>query len=675
MNGLYFYKLVSSFPEDVTKDCKLTVNEIDHNFMVLKKSDISDLTFDRERSLLILETKGGEKFQASLSGYTKDLQVVYDKKNGSIQIHHDGIVDVIDDLVTKCNIASEILSNVTTDDTLVGNGTPNNPLGLVSTEKTNSFKSVIKVIDKTKGMCLPDRERNSFGDRYLTYEYYNDYGYLYNYNSASRFVKDLASDWRIPTKADWDNMLNAIELCDEDRNHDISSCNNVLGKFAGKFLKSNNNWVNGKTDLCCDDICDDIIDDCTCDHTCCHPHPKPITPNGTNSYGMSILPSGYGDGGMMLDYFGRRAKFWTSTSIQVTNMYVKRFDYDKSGVVQVADSPQAIASVRLVKDYNGSNYRSIENIGGINYTCVLMPAKNTATGHLIWMGSNLATTNKKYCPVTPNYGEYISERKVFFINEWNGFDWIRKELKEGDSLMIKFGPDNDKNAEYRLVNGELINIKKDIISSVENKYDDDIDDLKGRVDVIESEISDIKQSIDSINTSIDELNTQQSQLNEKIENEAATREEIDTQIWEAINNEVTVRENTEKQIWDAISNEATARENTDTQIWEAINNEVAVREDAEKQIWEAINNEVAVREDAEKQIWGAINNEVAVREDAEKQIWDAVNNEIERSTTEDKRLISKSGSTYNCAQGELVLKADSPENDIVIKLDSNYGTF
>ena len=29
--GLYYYKLVSEYPEDITKQCKLTINEIDSN--------------------------------------------------------------------------------------------------------------------------------------------------------------------------------------------------------------------------------------------------------------------------------------------------------------------------------------------------------------------------------------------------------------------------------------------------------------------------------------------------------------------------------------------------------------------------------------------------------------------------------------------------------------------
>ena len=36
MSGICYYKLVSEYPDDVTKNCKLTVNEIDSNFHTLR---------------------------------------------------------------------------------------------------------------------------------------------------------------------------------------------------------------------------------------------------------------------------------------------------------------------------------------------------------------------------------------------------------------------------------------------------------------------------------------------------------------------------------------------------------------------------------------------------------------------------------------------------------------
>ena len=656
MKGLYFYKLVSPYSEDVTKDCKLTVNEIDHNFLTLKDADIRDFYIDNENGFLVLESNNGEKFKADISHFSKNICVEFDKEAGTIAIHHDGVVDVIDELITNSNISSEIETNIMTDETLNGNGGNKNPLGLTNVEKTSSYKAVIKVIDKTQGCHLPCGDRNKLGDRYLTYEEYNEYGYLYNYPSAQRFVQELNSDWRIPTKADWDNMLNALEVCNEDKNHDVSSCNNVLGKLAGKYLKSQDKWVKVND---CDNT---MYSNCNCNCNCgcddsdisnegddifiedeCAPKPKPVTPYGVDAYGMRILPSGYGDGGMMMDYFGRRAKFWTSTEIQVTNMYVKRFDYDKSGVVQVADNPRSLASLRLVKDYDGGNFNAVETINGVNYKAVLMPSENTKHGFAIWLASNVAASQKKYCPVLPNNGELLSDKKVFFINEWNGFDWDKKELQDGDSLMIKFGPDCDKNAEYRLVNGELINIKKDITSTVENKYDDAIDDLKSRVDVIEDEIVDVKQSIANINDKIVELEDESKRLDEKIDAETKAREEVDAQLWEAINSEYSARTEVDAQLWDAINNESKERNEVDAQLWDALSAETVDRVSVDHEIWKSLNAE------------------------------------IERSVSMDEylkgRLISQSGSTYNCSDGVLTLVTDDPKNTIIIDLDSNYGTF
>lgn len=546
MKGLYFYKLVSPYSEDTTKDCKLSINEIDHNFLTLKDVDVKDFYLDSVRGFLVLETNNGEKFQADLTHYTKDVFVKFDKEDGMIEIHHDGVVDVIDGLITKENISREIETNIVTDASLRGNGGKTSPLGLTTVEKTSSYKSVIKVIDMVEGFSLPCSDKNKLGDRYLTLEEYNEHGYLYTYPAALRLVRDLNSDWRIPSKEDWDNMLNAIEICEGDKNHDVTSCNNTLGKLAGKYLKSKEGWV--KMDECHHHMCkcehaeveaDDIFMEGKC-----MPKPKPISPIGVDSYGMNILPSGYGDGDMMMDYFGRRAKFWTSTDTQVTNLYVKRFDFDKSGVVQVAENPRGLASLRLVKNYDGNNYRAVETINGVNYNTVLMPTENTTHGFTIWLANNVAASQCKYAPVLPNNGDALSIKNVYFINEWNGFDWDKKELQDGDSLVIQFGPDGSKNEEYRLVDGKLMNVKKDIIATVENKYDNDIDDLQARVDVLEGNFAETKEILADINNKIGEFEA----LHEELK-------DTDTKLKEAISNETTERENAIQELKELVNSE------------------------------------------------------------------------------------------------------------------------
>ena len=275
----------------------------------------------------------------------------------------------------------------------------------------------------------------------------------------------------------------------------------------------------------------------------------------------------------------------------------------------------------MVKDYDGGNFNAIETINGVNYKAVLMPAENTKHGFSIWLASNIAASQKKYCPVLPNNGELLSDKKVFFINEWNGFDWDKKELQEGDSLMIKFGPDCDKDAEYRLVNGELINIKKDIISTVENKYDNDIDDLQSRVNVIEEEIGEIKQSIAVINDKIVELDAKDKSLDEKIDAEIEERKEVDTQL---------------------------------------------------------LGNIEELKE-ADAQILASLSAETEERKEVDAKLREDIDAEKERSVAMDEylkgRLISQSGSTYNFAEGFLMLVTDDPNNTIRIDLDSNYGEF
>jgi hypothetical protein len=744
MKGLYFYKLVSPYAEDETKDCKLTVNEIDHNFVTLKDADIKEVSIDKEHGFLVLETNSGDKLRADISSFTQGLEINYDKSNGTLEIKHDGVVETIDGLATSGNLSQEIVNNIITDETLSGTGTEKHPIGISDLEKTSSFRKVIRVLDKTNGESLPERHHLNKGDRFITFENVNEYGFLYSFKYAKQLVEDLNSKWRIPTKEDWDNMLNAIEPCESDRNHGIDTCNILLGKFAGKLLKSKTLWLGGKLEPNDSSECslsaDDIVeDDVTADSEDVteHPKQKPSKTDGTDSYGMKLLASGYGDGCQMMDYFSQRGKFWTSTAIRVTDIYTKRFDYDKTGVAQLADNPNSLCSLRLVKDYDGKNFSGYETIEGVVYKTVLLPSLNSEHGYAIWLGSNLAVDNVKYNPVVPNNGNCKGTKRVCFINEWNGFGWEKKALTEGDSMTILFGPDGSRDEEFRFIKGKLVNVKRDIIGAVVHKYDGDITILNNEVSMlkdradetdkrilglneaiqtesdkrenadallesaINTEIADRKEAINAVEDEIadvtEKLEAADQKLDESISAEKATREEVEAQIWASINGEIKAREDVEKQIWEAINNETTAREDVESQLWKGITAEREARESVEaqlwdavngvindkdevnKQIWEAINNETAAREDVEKQIWSAINKESDSREDVEAQIWKSLNNEIARAKAAeeelDSQLVVEEGSSYKCREGILTLAAKDEEKTIHIKLDSNYGTF
>ena len=227
MKGLYFYKLSSPYQEDVTKDCKLTINEIDHNFITLKNTDVKDIKFDEETGLLTLSQINGDEFvtKIDLSHFTKDFSVEWDSEKSALIFHYDDKEVVIDELVSTIvdnsitNIVEEIISQTITDNTLIGVGVGQNPLGINPLEIPGTYKAVERLINKLDGEYLPNEEQLKKGDRFLSYEKLNLYGNLYNYDAVKKINEDLKNGWRVPTKEDWDNMLNAIELCDFDKNH------------------------------------------------------------------------------------------------------------------------------------------------------------------------------------------------------------------------------------------------------------------------------------------------------------------------------------------------------------------------------------------------------------------------------------------------------------------------
>ena len=181
MKGLYFYKLISKYSEDVTKNCKLTVNEIDSNFYTLKEADIISGEYDAETMSLILTRVGGEKIVVDLSGLaeglTRNLSIDYDSREGTIIFRYNGNEVIVDGLITEDNIDNNLLSRVYTDSTLIGDGTPSSPLGVNPLERTGFFTPTSGYIDITAGGELPSGA--TLGERYVVKNYASEGGYLY----------------------------------------------------------------------------------------------------------------------------------------------------------------------------------------------------------------------------------------------------------------------------------------------------------------------------------------------------------------------------------------------------------------------------------------------------------------------------------------------------------------
>ena len=696
--GLYYYKLQSPYPEDVTKNCKLTINEIDSNFLSLKDEDIKSAVFDKESKAVILTRNDGDTIAVDLSDATYNLNVdkdctdsgvtltiTFDGKNGQESFTINNIVTAD---TFKNVIENNVLSKVITDGTLKGDGTVTAPLGINGTEKTGVLAPVKEVIDLTNGRKLPTAAKK--GTRYLTIEYINDYGYLYNVAALSKISNAAKADgkgWRVPSKADWDALLNSIEPCSY-ANHETASCHAELGRYAGKYLKSECGWV-GQEDCSCTstkpmngcelpstdnsyvDAGDSTVPSQTID-----------TPKGIDKYGFGILPSGYA----MLDGYNRptfseyknTAIFWTTSHVygdENQDIYVKKFDWNKSGVMQEAQCPTTYLSVRLVKDYDGSNYFDTEYIDGVAYKTVLMPKSKQ-----VWLASNYAKKEGfiKYTEggevpevVDVNNGLVRDNRKVMFINEWNGDYWEKRPMNEGETVIVEDNCSMSGSSEVKTIcwsneYGEKECVDVEIPTVVQNN-------LSYRVYTTEN--------CDQALVNVDDLAIERilNTIIPIIENERNERLESESEIRLAISAETQARINGDTELSGRLELEESNRKTADTNLWAEINNEKLARENGDAELSRRIDEETSARTEADNAIEGKINSlsgdtnasleairaaisaETKAREDSDANLNTKLNGEVERAKEAEKGLSDRIK-----AEGERAIQA---ENSLSSKID------
>lgn len=680
MKGLYFYKLNSPYSEDVTKNCKLTINEIDSNFLSLKDEDIASAEFDKKSKSLVLTRNNGEQLIVDLSDVTYDLNVETScsaDEGASITISYDGAdgnqTVTFDHIVTVDNlrsvIGSDLLTKVITDGTLKGDGTISSPLGLSGTEKSGMIAPVKGRLDLTKGGKLPEVAK--LGTRYITIEYVNDYGYLYNGEALAKITESLEKEgkgWRVPTKADFDVLLNSIEPCDY-QNHNSAKCHIDLGLVAGKYLKTECGWL-GEPDCECTSTAPmtgcSVQDQVSSEDTdyvegeqnieiTDEPNLNPESYQGVDKYGMGILPSG----NAILDafnrpqanYFKEKSFFWTSTHVHGDidqDVYVKVFDWNKTTVSQAAECPSPYYSVRLVKDYDGSNYFDSEYIDGVLYKTILFPKSRQ-----VWLATNYAKNEGFETSGVPmitdvNNGEVLEKRKALFVNEWNGEYWEKRALNEGETVVVEnpcFDSEGDQVRTVCWLDHEGVKhcvdvtIPKETQSNVEYRVyttDGCNKELVNTDDIVVERIVNIMTPM--IEDERNERVKGDEQLWSALEQEAAARTEVDNQQWDAINQEAEARRTVDEQLWDAIGKEAEARADVDNQQWDAINKEAEARAEVDNQQWEAIKAEADARTEVDNQQWEAINQEIGRATAAEEALDEKIDAEIERAKKAEKAL-------------------------------------
>lgn len=667
MKGLTFYKLISPYKEDKTKNCGLTGIEIDDNFFNLKEELIKDAYW--ENDVFVLERVNGDIIAVSgiTEGCAKDLDIKYDKDEGALVVNMNGTTTLITGFTTQTDFNTTVYS----DDTLSGKGTLENPLSLSPIVKTGQYKPAIKLIDTTRSEKLPNCKTLAIGDRYVTVESISDFGYLYDYNGVSKISSDLrdaCSPWRVPTKEDWDNMLNAVEPRPEDRNHDKVTSNKYLGRFAGKLLKSINFWkLENNTPDC-------GHDDCNCNHGCnhdcgsyskdityevgceerdpycapscgepkpnctCH-KPNPYPNKGIDKYGFAAVPAGYGDDGDQIGYFSERGWYWTATNSQCLNAYTKRFEYDKSTVFQEIIGVNNLLSLRLVKDYDGSNYNERESILDSDYSTVLMPSKN---GKTIWTSTNVAFSNRYYNPIAPNNGIGLTYTKKFFVNEWNGKRWLKNELKNGDSIVFIKAPNGGNNVEYRVINGTLANVAEAIYDDVIITIRPELDNLKGMImnEIIRAKEAE-RQLQSNIDTEIARAVFAEQQLQRNIDAETARAKTAEEQLQTNINVETERAKAAEEQLQANIDAEVERATEAEDLLDVKIELETTRATEAENALDEKIDN-LAEKEAADiAEVKELIKKEEERATEAELILEQNLNAEIERATAKENEIEAK----------------------------------
>jgi len=124
------------------------------------------------------------------------------------------------------------------------------------------------------------------------------YGRLYNWETA---LNVCPKNWHLPSDAEWQTLVDFVGA-----------------DIAGKKLKARNGWENNG--------------------------------NGTDIYGFSALPGGYGNSNGDFRGVGIRGYWWSSTEHNASIAYIRYMGYNYADVDRDDDDKTILFSVRCVQD-------------------------------------------------------------------------------------------------------------------------------------------------------------------------------------------------------------------------------------------------------------------------------------------------------------------------------------
>lgn len=563
--GVTYFKLEPDihFIGDTTKGCGLLGEEIDGNFFFLRGYDISGITINEDRDLIITRVdprykplvinlgKEGQDFEMpEIPDNSNDYRFDFDDEQGILTITYpNGEVISIEGFFVEGRDV-----RVATDTTIKGDSTKFNPLRLSEGELTGTYSPVVEYFDITETKQMP--EGRGKGYRIITKEKIDKFGKLYSFDEVQQIKEKLAaedSDWHVPTKEEWDEMLNSFE-CPEDRNHSERGVN-YYGKIAGIGVKSSGTLEDGnglwKK----------------------HTPPEGEQPvYGLDLKGLNVLPVGRviqsnnlldtDDDADVINSTGytRLASFWCDTVNTEGAPYVKSFSYHK-GSVRQEFVDEARVSLRLVKEYNLNNFREIETIFGVPYRAVLVFGQQEDSRYCkVWLASNFADSSMG--TISDQWEGTTEEDKgteiVYFINEFTGTEWVKKAMVEGDSVVIH-EYDGARLHEWRVMDGELVDTSAIFKRELQETFDE-----------LRNADAELRQDLD---TEIAERTAADATLTESINTERDERTADVARIDESINEiteDITELRAKDTELEAALTAETEARINEDTSLSDRI---------------------------------------------------------------------------------------------------------
>ena len=144
------------------------------------------------------------------------------------------------------------------------------------------------------------------------------YGRLYNWETA---LKVCPKGWHLPSNAEWDRLLRFI---DGDKGSERQFKEAYRSTFAGKQLKAVNGW-NWNDD-------------------------EGTSGNGTDDYGFSVLPGGYGHPDGSFSTIGSYCKFWSASERTKDYAYYRSIDFNIDYAYWNSYGKSYLFSVRCLKD-------------------------------------------------------------------------------------------------------------------------------------------------------------------------------------------------------------------------------------------------------------------------------------------------------------------------------------